>query len=247
MPPKIDAYRATLRSLDDWEPFLLRESGLPGPRGNLELAAAVAEEGDDATFRRLLRFSPQEAPVNSPGEFLVFCGVAGLGRLAPGQPELVRDLRTFASDPRWRVREAVAVGLQYLGDADLPALLATAQTLAAGGPLERRAAVAGLCEPRLLRDPQHAGRVLALLDSITSSLCLEPDRRAEPVRVLRQALGYGWSVAIVALPDRGRALFEKWAASPDPDVRWIVKSNLGKTRLHKMDAAWVAELSRRVG
>ncbi len=45
---KRDDYRQTLRGLDDWEPYLLAESGLPGPRGNIELAQAVAERGDEA-------------------------------------------------------------------------------------------------------------------------------------------------------------------------------------------------------
>ena len=43
---KRNEYRQTLRGLDDWDPYLLAESGLPGPRGNIELAQAVADEGD---------------------------------------------------------------------------------------------------------------------------------------------------------------------------------------------------------
>ncbi len=35
---KADQYREILRTLDEWDAFLLKESGLPGPRGNLELA-----------------------------------------------------------------------------------------------------------------------------------------------------------------------------------------------------------------
>jgi hypothetical protein len=34
----LDEYRRTLQDLDDPEPFLLEGSGLPGPRGNIELA-----------------------------------------------------------------------------------------------------------------------------------------------------------------------------------------------------------------
>ncbi|MCB0241466.1 MAG: hypothetical protein KDH08_23185, partial [Anaerolineae bacterium] len=78
---RIDDYRKTLTSLDAWEPFLLRESGLPGPRGNLELAAAVAELGSAGQFARWLTLSHEEAPVNSPQEVLVFCAVRGQGRL----------------------------------------------------------------------------------------------------------------------------------------------------------------------
>ena len=35
---------------------------------------------------------------------------------------------------------------------------------------------------------------------------------------------------------------EKWLASPDPDIRWIMRENLKKNRLVKMDAAWVARM-----
>ena len=33
---------------------------------------------------------------------------------------------------------------------------------------------------------------------------------------------------------------EKWLVSPDPDIRWIMRENLKKNRLVRMDAAWVA-------
>jgi hypothetical protein len=48
--------------------------------------------------------------------------------------------------------------------------------------------------------------------------------------VLGAALGYGWSVAVAADPFRTLPAFERWAASPDPDVRRLVRSNLGKAR-----------------
>jgi hypothetical protein len=41
---KVDTYRETLRTLGEWDSFLLEESGLPGRRANLELAYAVADE-----------------------------------------------------------------------------------------------------------------------------------------------------------------------------------------------------------
>ena len=33
--------------------------------------------------------------------------------------------------------------------------------------------------------------------------------------------------------------------SADPDIRWIMRENLKKNRLVGMDAAWVAEQTRR--
>jgi hypothetical protein len=52
-------------------------------------------------------------------------------------------------------------------------------------------------------------------------------------------LAYGWSVAVAAQPAAGKPRMEHWIASPDPDIRWIMKHNLKKKRLLKMDDAWV--------
>jgi hypothetical protein len=103
-----------------------------------------------------------------------------------------------------------------------------------GSRLEQRAAAAGTCEPRLLREPAFVRRVLALLDAITGSLLGAPDRRTEAYRTLRQALGYCWSVAIAADPVDGLPAFARWRRSPDPDVGWVVRENLGKARLRKV-------------
>ena len=83
---KSDDYRAHLKSLTQWDDYLLKESGLPGPRGNIELAQVIADEGNKGLFLRYLKYTADIAPTNSPYEFLAFCGVIGLGRLvAEGQ------------------------------------------------------------------------------------------------------------------------------------------------------------------
>jgi len=240
---KINIYRETLRGLDDWEPFLLAESGLPGPRGNLELAQAVADEGDEAMFARWRAYDAQQAPVNSPYEFLAFCGTLGLGRLlAEGRRDVLPTLRACASDPRWRTREAVAMALQRWGRADMDALLAKMAEWITGNPYEQRAVVAGLCEPALLHNADHTTHVLHLLDRVTESVSQAADRRSDAFVALRKGLGYGWSVAVCALPDVGKPLMEKWLTSEDKDVRWIMKENLKKARLARMDAEWVTGL-----
>lgn len=220
----------------------MKESGLPGPRANLELVQAVADEGLLDLFQRYLTFTPDRASTNSPQVFLVVCGVVGLGRLlAEGDRDQLPVLRDCAHDPRWRVREAVAMGLQRWGDADMPALLKAMSVWAKGTLLERRAAAAALCEPRLLKDPKHARRVLKLLDTITTSIIREKDRKSEDFKTLRQALGYCWNVAVVALPSEGKPALEKWLVNSDPDVAWIMRENLKKKRLTRMDAKWVKE------
>ena len=243
---KRDAYRAILREMPDWDSYLLRESGLPGPRGNLELAQAVADAGDLHRFERYLLNTPDTAPVNSPYEFLAFCGAVGLGRLlAEGDDTLLAVLRRCASDPRWRMREGVAMALQRLGDADMSRLVAAARDWARGTPLEQRAAAAALCEPRLLGAPAHARATLRILDGITASIARVKDRRSDDFRALRQGLGYCWSVAVAALPAEGKPLMEKWLSNSDPDVGWIMRENLKKARLERVDPEWVKHMRDR--
>jgi hypothetical protein len=200
----------------------------------------VADEGDLEFFKCYIAYTAEQAPVNSPYEFLAFCGVVGLGRLlAEGDRSMLEPLRRHASDPRWRIREAVAMSLQRLGDVDMESLIVEMEGWAQGTPLEQRAAAAALCEPRLLGQPAHARAVLQVLDGITASVAQAADRRSQDFVALRKGLGYCWSVAVVALPGEGKALMEKWLLSPDRDVQWIMGENLKKARLERMDANWV--------
>ena len=239
---KINDYRQSLKKLDDWIPFLRKESGLPGPRGNLELAYAVAEEGTKRQFEQFLSFQAEE---NTPEVFLVFCGVVGLGKLATSKPELFERLRGYASDPRWRIREAVATGLQLAGDQDMDLLLKEMQKWSKGNWYEKRAAAATLAEPRLLQQPKNAKQVLQILNGITTSM-EKADVRDESFKILRQGMGYCWSVAVAALPETGKPMMEKWLDSPDTDIRWMIKENLKKNRLVKMDANWVKACSTKL-
>ncbi|HEM46831.1 MAG TPA: hypothetical protein ENO23_07275 [Alphaproteobacteria bacterium] len=244
MGNRIEEYREALRRVEDIEAFLLAESRLPGPRGNLELAQAVAEEGSAELFHHLRAFDAERAPVNTPQEFLAFCGVLGLGRLiVEGETEAVAALRVHATDPRWRTREAVAMALQRWGRDDPTGLMDEMQEWSRGSYLVQRAAVAALCEPSLLHDAAFVRRVLALLDSVTAALAAAPagDRRSDEFKALRKGLGYGWSVAVVALPLEGKRAMTRWLQSTDKDVTWVMRENLKKARMGRMDAGWVAE------
>src|SRR5487761_145782 len=159
---RVEQYRAELRRLSEWEPFLKKNSGLPGARANLELVEAVGEEAD---ADRLWRFSA------SSDEFLALCGAAGLGKVALMEPATVMTwLKELASDPRWRVREGVAIALQRIGREDMPQLVTVMQAWSGEGPYIQRAAAAGLCEPALLKPREHAVETLVILDDITTSL-----------------------------------------------------------------------------
>jgi HEAT repeat protein len=242
-----DEYRCQLEVLAEWDDFLLANSGLPGPRGNLELAHAAADAGTRERFARYLEYDEHAAPTNDPHEFLAFCGVLGMGRLlAEGDADALVSIRRAASDGRWRLREACAQALQRLGDVDMDALCAEVATWANGNLLERRAAVAAICEPRLLAKPAHARFALDLLDRVTAGVPDAPDRRAEDFAVLRKGLAYCWSVAVVALPEEGKNRFERWLDHENRDVRWIVVQNLKKARLVRLDPDWTNACRERL-
>ncbi len=237
---KIQHYREMLGEVRDMDAFLIKESGLPGPRGNIELGQAVADFGDEALFRHLLENTPDVAPVNDPREFLAFCGTIGMGKLlAEGHSGAFAELRSLASDPRWRVREGVAMALQRLGLVDMDRLLDEMEKWSTGSPLEQRAAAAALCEPALLKDQEDVVRVLAILDRITASVSAVKNRKSEEFIALRKGLAYCWSVAAAAYPEEGKKAMEKWFSGNDKDIVWIMKENLKKNRLERKDPAWV--------
>src|SRR5262245_50019822 len=139
---------AEFQAAPDREAFLRERSGLPGPRANLELLSLAASESDLVELNRWAALSPEAAPENTPEVFLCCVGVAGLGFVvAHGDHSPLARLRAVSNDPRWRVRESVAIGLQAWGDDDMPALLDEMETWASGSPLEGRAAMVAICEP----------------------------------------------------------------------------------------------------
>jgi len=240
MTSKVDQHRNELRECADWPAYLKANSNLPGPRGNLELAEALYREGSRELFISLIAADSPQVAENTPETFTVFCGILGLGRLlVEGELSWLQTLRAYANDGRWRVREGVAMALQKYGGADMDGLLSQMRLWAEGTPLEQRAATAALCEPALLREPAAVQAVLEILDRITESVSRSRERKGDDFRALRQTLGYGWSVAAAADMAQGEAAMERWFASPDPDVRWLMRENLKKKRLERADPAWV--------
>jgi hypothetical protein len=244
---KSELYRQELHKRGDWDDYLRSESGLPGPRGNLELAQVVADEGSAELFERYVLFTPQKASTNSPDVFLAFCGVVGFGRLlAEGNKEYLIRIRQFASDPRWRIREGVAMALQKFGETDMDGLIDEMDEWSKGTLLEQRAAVAALCEPKLLKHEHHTKLILNILDKITSQVDKQRERKSEDFQVLRKGLGYCWSVAVAALPAEGKKMMEKWVSSEDKDIRWIMRENLQKNRLLRCDEKWTRKLLDKI-
>ncbi|MFS0712385.1 HEAT repeat domain-containing protein [Microbacterium sp. 2P01SA-2] len=223
----VTAWAAELRRLgtDAWVDYLVEHSGLPGPRANTTLAAAVAEVADARIIDELVR---------DGGEYPMMCAAAAVARgAAPGRDA---EALRFAADDRWRVREGIALGLQLLGDADPHTLAATVRAWAdEDDPLVVRAAVAAICEPRLLRSPEMAAVAVEVCARATAHLVArpQPQRHDSAARTLRQTLGYAWSVAVAADPGPGLRAFEALDTT-DPDVAWIVHENARKKRLSRL-------------
>jgi hypothetical protein len=241
----LEAY-TTGEGREELEEYIRSHSQLPGPRGNLEMAHAFADTvaasagGDSGRLWGLLcalaAVPAAEAPVNHPGELLPFCGAVGMGALSASdagfRPAALEKLRALANDPRWRVREAVAQGLQrLLAASPRSALSELERWIRDENWLEMRAVAAGVAEPELLKNAETADAALTLHRQIMAEIGQPDKRRTEEFLVLRQALGYTFSVLICALPAQGFAYLRKLAALEDGDVLWILKNNLKKARL----------------
>lgn len=214
--------------------FLAAHSGLPGPRANLSLMKEAAASLPDETLARL---------ATENDEYLRCCGVRGLGERVNRSPTkaralLISQLTAETHHDSWRVREAAAMAGQRIGDADPPQLRELVRSWLSDphDPLQLRAAIATICEPRLLVDKTTAALALDACDVAGAALMAndQDTRRSHPWRVLRQALGYCWSVAIVAEPENGLQRFAELEANPDKDLAWIVRQNRTKRRFRAL-------------
>lgn len=252
----------TIAALED---YLIDHSALPGRRANLELAAALADEVGalchdpaislnrsyialDWLLWQLMNRHPPAifgADPDSPLQMPELCGVIARGEWAAAFQHIeggVTDLLAHASSPLWRIREAVAQGLQRMLAGRWPSTVRRLRRRVFDvTPLEWRAILAGVAEPALLNDPAHAIDALDLHYLALAYMRRLPEsaRRDDDVRTLRQALGYTVSVVVAAAPEPGFAQMHAWAQWGDADVTWILRENTQKKRL----AAWEDRLA----
>ena len=272
---------------------LMAESNLPGPRANLELAEAFSRAVSTAaaepaawleTLYDWARIPAEEAPAGDPREFLPFCAVISFGVLYnthacaypctgpcdcplwPIQSEhLMETVRKTASDSRWRIREAVAISLQHLGEGNPAALQRilddwlsadagkdgslTDSSLPDSSLMERRAVLAALAHPPLLGEEEFARYALKTADRILEEAAAVPaeQRKGEPFRVLKKGLSYALSVLVAEAPEEGFTLLERWAKRSDPDIRQVLVENLKKKRLEGVDPQRVADMLQMLG
>ncbi|HUS16081.1 MAG TPA: hypothetical protein VM536_13870 [Chloroflexia bacterium] len=232
------------------EVYLLRNSGLPGPRLNLQLVESFAraismsatQSGRVVAAVAMLdawaALPPTVAAVNTPSVVLPATAVRTYGSLAIADAAWWDDaagrLHHAASDARWRVREMVAIALQQMLDADWTRTCSMMRRwMTTEDALVVRAAAAAVAEPRLLRAAHQAADALAVQEAALLWFAALPiaRRHTEASQILRQALGYTISVAVAAAPAAGLALLAGLEGQRDSDLHWIWRENRKKSRL----------------
>jgi hypothetical protein len=221
---------------------LLVNSGLPGPRGNLELLYSFAHSATADEIDECLAYCCDDLK-NSPAEFVAMCGIVGYCILNRDNiKEMLEKIRPYASHQSWRIREAVAIGIQEVAGSNMNQVINYLERWLSGNELERRAVVAALCEPKLLRDGSVNIKILNILARLTVEFEKMGSKLSENQSTLRKALGYGWSVVIVSIPGEGKKVFETVAHNSNKHIQWISKENLKKKRLSAMDRRWVEKM-----
>jgi hypothetical protein len=241
------------------EDYLIDHSNLPGPRANLEMIYAFADEVgalcvspsvslnrsyiamEWLLWRLINRYPPGlfgDDP-DSPLQLPQICSEVALGEWAATFQHIESGVSTLleqANSPLWRIREAAAMGLQrMLAHAWDSTIRRLRRRMLDASALEWRAIMAGVAEPALIETRDHALDALDLHYEALVYMRQVPSemRRAETFRVLRQALAYSVSVVVAAVPEPGFAQMRAWAQWNDPDILWLLRENLKKKRLDK--------------
>jgi hypothetical protein len=222
--------------------LLARGSRLPGPRINEDLADAFAQAcrslgaRADAVALALARLSPDEAPGATTLEFLPVCGLYALAARAAADPKArpggLEELHAHADDVRFRVRDAVVLGLARVGAATGDALVGDVVSWM-DGYFHAAAVLLALSNDVWLTTLHDAGPVVERMDEAFVLL------RDAPRSVAR----YPGHKALVAAMGRvpglvasrfGVPVFDmlvRWAQTKDPTLREIVEASLGSRNL----------------
>ena len=221
---------------------LTRVSGLPGPRANMGVLDAFADEcvlrGEraDAILIALAKLDADHAPGATPLEFLPMCGVAGLGARAAidakARPQLMAVLHESAEDFRFRVRDLVPTALIRIGVATGDEIVPALQDWT-NGFFHAAAVLRALSSPEWSSKLTKAAPVIARMNE---AFHLADDAPRATQRYP------GWKSLVDALavaPGKlagrfGVAVFDmlcEWSKVKEPMLRDLVEKNLNDPRL----------------
>lgn len=231
-------------SFDKLYRALALASGLPGPRMNIGVALAFANEcaargrAADKVIDKLASLDAELAPGASELEFLPVCGVVAVGvRAAKEKDRKARAkalafLHDMTEDLRFRVREAAAASLARIGGSDPDG---TVREVASwmDGYFQAAGVLRALAEPGWLDAIQDAESVIERLDE---AFILARDAPRSAVRwpgwkALHEELG---RVVAPVAARFGVPVFDKmieWSAVEMPELREAIEKNLRDGKL----------------
>ena len=229
-------------------------SGLPGPRPNVALARALADDVTraghraDAFVRELLALDADRAPPGSAGEYFPFVGALALAarhRAGIDPKGAIDDLHTMAEDVRKLVRSGVVLALREVAhgrERDLPDLLAGFMD----GYLHAAVALEALTGRDVLTAIGDASGVVARLDDAFRMVEEAPraHERTQGLRSLVHVLGVAQAAALVRFPRELLPWLTERAATKHPDLRRAIDDTLARFRDGGHAATVVADVRR---
>jgi hypothetical protein len=232
--------------------FLVANSGLPGPRGNLMLAAEFSRliARDWAAKRGLLK-GLIVSWSSSGDEYLMFVAHSAIGHVLSCNPEemdwAVPILYEANFSPLWRAREGVTFALEALLEdrADL-ALSLIDKWCKPRDPIVVRNSIVALAHPTQLRRNHAQLDALKRYNDVGMEMVAKAIDPGDGVKILAKSLGFTISVAAEA--DEGYLdEFEIWIDRNVKVWRAILRENLTKARIAKKYPARIKVLLMRLG
>jgi protein required for attachment to host cells len=223
-----------INSSEKLKSFLIKNSNLPGPRVNIELGFLLSEMyKDENELAKWLNIDESQAGTNDPMSYLPFCALICYGRIYTEKKDskIINKIKKAANDPRWRVREACAFAFQIIGEHNFDVLKKIfSEWLLEANNLEKRCILVSLAHPKML-NTTRANYCLQVCDIILQHL----DKSSPNFPVLNKALEFTISVFVSKDVDTGSVFLEKWIKEKNKLINGIMKKNLSKNRIRKLN------------
>lgn len=222
--------------------LLRRHSNLPGVRANVGLAEAFGEEMGtrgkpyDALLDRMLRLDADRAPGGTELEFLPLCAVYGIAARGARDPKARKRaferLREAADDLRFRVRDAVAIGLVKIGTQAPEETLAELQSWD-DGYMYGASTLQALATPVFLDLLSDGEAVADVLDKVFA-LAKGAPRSAERYPGYKSLIDALAVTPGVVAGRFGSVVFDRmvtWSTVKEPMLREAIEKSLKSTKL----------------
>ena len=244
--------RGDTRALYD---LLTRGSRLPSPRPNEALADAFAEgcrsrgAAVDRLVVQMATLDADRAPGATPLEFLPMCGVFAAAARAKSDDRaygpMLQVLHQAADDLRFRVRDAVIVGLSRIGavrGADL--LLKVAEWM--DGFFHAAAVLSAIAQDAWIDALHDPAPVVLRLDEAFALArdASRSDFRYPGHKALVDALGVAPAACAARFGVPVFDMLERWSAVKEPVLREAVMKSVSAGRLGGRFAAEVKRVKR---